>query len=83
MGYSDLEVVHTPLIGCDRQDFSHNNRVFYIPKTVGFGVRLWRSALRKDTGLNSTIINDVVETPIQRANLLITLIIEIRYWAVA
>ena len=40
MGYSDLEVVYTPLIGCDRQDFSQNNRVFYIPKTVGFGVRL-------------------------------------------
>ena len=37
MGYSGLEAVYTPLIGCDRQDFSRNNRVFYIPKTVGFG----------------------------------------------
>ena len=37
MGYSDLEVVYTPLIDFDRQDFSRNNRVFYIPKTVGFG----------------------------------------------
>ena len=94
-----------------------NNRVFYIPKTVGFGLlhniashilglerievrlhrfyvsmptissnqvsvqallqaktsndfcsifRLLRSALRKDTGVSSTMINDVVETGIQR-----------------
>ena len=79
MGYSDLEVVYTPLIDFDRQDFSRNNRVFYIPKTVGFGVRLLRSALRKDIGLSSTIYNVVVTPSIQRANLLIALIIEVRY----
>ena len=83
MGYSGLEVVYTPLIDFDRQDFSRNNRVFYIPKTVGFGFRLLRSALRKDTGVNSTIYNVVVTPSIQRANFLIDLIIEIRYRAVA
>ena len=52
----------------------------------GFGryhFRLLRSALRKDTGVNCTIYKAVVTSFIQRANLLIALIIEIRYWAVA
>ena len=79
MGYSDSRLTCTPVKSCDRQDFSQNNRVFYIPKTVGFGVRLLRSALRKDTGVNSTIYNAVVTPSIQRANLLIALNIEIRY----
>ena len=83
MGYSDSRLTCTPVKSFNRQDFSQNNRVFYIPKTVVSVDRLLRSALRKDTGVNSTIINDVVTPSIQRANLLITLNIEIRYRAVA
>ena len=79
MNYSDSRPTCTPVKSFDRQDFSQNNRVFYIPKTVGFGVRLLRAALRKDTGVSYTIINDVATPSIQRAYLLIVLIIEIRY----
>ena len=38
MGYSDSRPTCTPVKSFNRQDFSQNNRVFYIPKTVGFGV---------------------------------------------
>ena len=71
MGYSDSRPTCTPVKSFNRQDFSQNNRVFYIPKTVGFGVRLLRSALRKDTGVSSTIYNAVVTPSIQRVYLLI------------
>ena len=79
MNYSDSRPTCTPVKSFDRQDFSQNNRVFYIPKTVGFGFRLLRSALRKDTGMSFTIYNAVITPSIQRANLLIALIIEVRY----
>ena len=38
MGYSGSRPTCTPVKSFNRQDFSQNNRVFYIPKTVGFGV---------------------------------------------
>lgn len=38
MGYSDSRPTCTPAKSFNRQDFSQNNRVFYIPKTVGFGL---------------------------------------------
>ena len=71
MNYSDSRPTYTSAKSFNRQDFSQNNRVFYIPKTVGFGVRLLRSALRKDTGVGSTIYNAVSTPSIQRASLLI------------
>lgn len=37
MGYSGSRPTCTPVKSFDRQDSSRNNRVFYIPKTVGFG----------------------------------------------
>ena len=37
MNYSDSRPTCTSAKSFNRQDFSQNNRVFYIPKTVGFG----------------------------------------------
>ena len=38
MNYSDSRPTYTSAKSFNRQDFSRNNRVFYIPKTVGFGL---------------------------------------------
>ena len=37
MNYSDSRPTCTSAKSFNRQDFSQNNRAFYIPKTVGFG----------------------------------------------